>query len=131
MIEGPSFKFGDMFSTLGNENSLFVVTANSDIKLNGELVMGAGIALQLRNACREAGFNICSRAAKYIRLSPEPVIMTDEGLYYGFVLVPPYNAGSQNSILRQWFGLLQVKYSWRKASSLCLVKNPGFKARAC
>lgn len=95
----PVFKTGDMWSVF-DEVDYFVITTNSIVKNNGALVMGAGIAKQVRDKwpgidveIGDAIEKICGSGGKY-------------GLLLG------------NKI-----GVFQVKYHFKDMANLDLIKR--------
>ena len=59
----PTYKKGDMFSVL-REVDHFIITTNAIVKSNGALVMGAGIAKQVRDGHPESDL-FCGDAVKH------------------------------------------------------------------
>ena len=56
----PNFKTGNMWDSW-DDADLFLITTNAVIKVNGELVMGRGIALEARQRCRTGEQVACGR----------------------------------------------------------------------
>lgn len=52
------FRFGDMAKQKRDSNHVLVVTTNGAVKLNGECVMGAGIAKQVRDTVPGIAFRL-------------------------------------------------------------------------
>jgi hypothetical protein len=87
-----------------------VITANSIVKKNGELVMGAGAAKQAKD--RIPG--IALEAGNAVLRSS---VNAPEGLFYGFTFV------RRPTIDRVGLGLFQVKYHWDDPARLDLISS--------
>ena len=98
------YKQGDMWS-VEQEVDHFIITTNSFIKRNGALVMGAGIAKQLRN--KHPGIDI---EIGYTITSLTRPFDTQIRTYYGL-------------ILGTYYGMFQVKYHFKDPASLDLIKR--------
>jgi len=94
-------EYGDMWS-VWSETYLFLITANSFVKRNGCLVMGAGIARQARD--RFPGLD--ATLGQAIRETcGHPSIGSGRRLgEYGLLISPRWPASR--------LGLFQVKYHW-------------------
>lgn len=90
---------GNMWSVYGKTN-LFCITTNSTLNKKGELVMGAGIALQAKNRMPELPF-LAGRLVK------------EHGDEYGLLICSPS--------AEQVMGLFQTKKDWRQQSDLYLI----------
>ncbi len=70
-----SYRFGDMALERRDENHVLVVTTNGAVKKNGECVMGAGIAKQVRDAVPGVAFRLGSLISEHgnrpFRLAPD------------------------------------------------------------
>lgn len=95
----PIYKSGNMWSVL-REVHHFLITTNSTVKANGELVMGAGIAKQARD-------NYPGLAAMF-----------------GGTLQLWYPDGKAGCVLYadNTFGMFQVKYDWKQPADLDLIQ---------
>ncbi len=102
----PQYMKGDMWSALENNVDHFIITTNAMVKRNGALVMGAGIAKQVRD--RYPGIDVdCGRAVEKYR---------DHLNTYGCLInVVP---GERSSL-----GLFQVKHHWAEQADLELIEN--------
>lgn len=100
----PIYKTGNMWDVF-NLVDHFLITTNSSIKNNGELVMGRGIAKQARdiwpNLAQQAGEQICQAL----------------GVPHKYGLKGKYGV-----ILGPRIGLFQVKYHFRDQASLDLIQ---------
>ena len=99
---GPVYEKGDMWSVL-DHSDLFLITTNSFVKRNGELVMGRGIALEaktrfpgLAQSFGETISNTCGHLGEYNIILPKP--------------------GSK-------IGAFQVKYFWGDQADLKLIER--------
>lgn len=96
----PTYKKGDMWSSL-KDADYFLVTTNSFVKNNGDLVMGAGIAKQMRDKVP----GIAARFGTAIKAA---------GPRYGVILLP-----KQGSLVA---GAFQVKNFWGDPAELGLIR---------
>lgn len=98
----PIFKTGDMWTEFEKPDTLFVFTANSTVTKDGRLVMGRGIALEVKEhlAGIDAAFGCLIRNQ----------IIPDE---YGLLILDYFN----NRI-----GAFQVKRHFSEAASPALIK---------
>ena len=96
------YEYGDMFS-IYDSTDLFVITTNSTIKSNGALVMGRGIAKQVRDKFKDVDKDIGAFIYE---------ICGSEGLY-GFRPSPNFPQGK--------LGIFQVKYHYADKASLTLI----------
>ena len=94
-----TFRTGDMWSVV-NDVDFFVVTANSYIKQSGALVMGRGIARQLRDTL--------------------PVFAKTAGM---LVNRKCGHLGEYNLLICDGLGLLQVKYDFRDQADIELIRR--------
>ena len=102
----PTYKQGNMWYCL-NEVDHFIITTNAIVKRNGALVMGAGIAKQVRDNNRDVD-KACGKA------------ILDSGLRsYGLLL----NVSGH-------LGLFQVKHHFAEAAKLDLIQFSMEKLRA-
>ena len=90
---------GDMWK---HTSSVYVVTTNSYIKQNGELVMGRGAAKEAKERYDRIAFDA---GEKISHLSK-----------YGFIYLPQYKVG-----------LFQVKYHWNADAELSLIDYSVYK----
>lgn len=105
-------RFGDMWDRWGAPNSLFCVTTNAYIRRDGALVMGRGIARQLRDIQPEVAWD----AAELIR--------EFERRLYGFVtLMVVQPANRVRSEIHQLVGLFQVKNHFRDPADLKIIEH--------
>lgn len=94
----PEYRHGDMWSVL-DEVDCFIITTNSTIKKDGAVVMGRGIAKQLRD--REPGIDV--KIGQAINMEKNS---TNQ---YGFI-----DGGR--------YGVFQVKYFWGDPADIELIK---------
>lgn len=96
-------EIGNMFDVFGDGNNLWVCSANSTLNKHGHLVMGKGLALQLKQRvpCIAEFFGDVIKRHYY------------DGGIYGFLpcAVLP----------EQRIGILQVKTHFRNRAELCLL----------
>ena len=113
-------KKGNVWSTLGDERCLLLITTNSVVKKNGELVMGAGIAKEATQRFpgiqKIFGDEILANAKQFER--------------YGLIVGPSKKLGA-----------FQTKINWRDNSLLGVIEystkmlanwledNPGYSAQ--
>lgn len=99
----PIFEVGDMWSAYNHHESVFVFTANSTLKSNGELVMGAGIARAVRDRLPgiARAFGVLVGSQRF----------PDE---YGFLILD-YKG--------KRIGALQVKTRFDEKASLALIRS--------
>ena len=84
---------------------LIVITTNADVKANGELIMGAGIALEARNKIPTLPLE-CGK------------IVLDKGAMYGFQIIRhPRTQGKAG------LGIFQTKLGWTANSDVNLIEN--------
>ncbi len=107
-------KKGNMFDEWG-KCSVLLVTTNAFIKQNGELVMGRGAALQLKQKVPESALELGSSI---------PL----RAVYNYFVESPPYGvvlADQRTSLALhgQVYGAFQVKRHFRESASLDLIRH--------
>ncbi len=103
-----TFEKGDMWSVWGKTN-LFVFTANSTIKKDGSLVMGRGMAKQVRDRCP----SIDSKFGNDILTKPASPILFQRR--YGLVFA--YQEAMSIQICA-----FQVKYHCKDAAQLNLIR---------
>lgn len=99
----PVFEKGDMWTKFDDANTLFVFTANSTIKGNGDLVMGRGIARDVRD--RLPG--IAGKLGMLVQAQTFP----DD---YGLIILDFH---------KHKIGAFQVKTNFREAASPRLIKE--------
>jgi len=99
-----------------SKDDIILVTANSYINSRGELVMGRGAALELKNKRKDLPYlfadgikNICGHLGRY-------------GIIYELIL-PAFGFVKA----RQVYGIFQVKYHFRANADLRLIKYSTFK----
>lgn len=97
------YEYGDMFS-VWNEADVFMITTNSTLKKNGALVMGAGIAKQIRDRFKGIDRVIGAMIKNTVG---------HMGLY-GILLGDWKN--------KKKLGLFQVKYDWSSEADLKIIR---------
>lgn len=101
----PTFRTGDMWSAY-DEADYFIITTNATSRRDGALVMGRGIARQVRD--RFPGFDLKAGAAVRRR--------AEDGVY--------------GLLLGRKLGLFQVKFHWRDQADPALIwRSAGDLAR--
>lgn len=96
------FKTGDMWDRFG-EVDLFCITVNGTFNSNGELVMGKGIALELKARIPNIVKDAAVQLKQYLELSP-----------YALPSCHTYD---------QLIGLFQVKHHFNEPTSVELIKR--------
>jgi hypothetical protein len=100
-------KKGNMFE-MWDKCDYFLVTTNSSVRLNGELIMGAGAAKQLRELVPD------SPRALGRQIVGKP--------FYGVVL-------ANNAPIGQTYGGFQTKYDYHDNSTLELIEKSSERLR--
>ena len=100
------YRVGDMRDYLV-ESDIFIFSANATIKNNGELVMGAGLAKQVKDTYTELPLLF----GKYIQS------VTRSGGFYGTVI--PITEQLDHPLIIPF----QVKYNWWEKANLELIKK--------
>lgn len=103
--QGPTYMQGDMWSAL-KEADLWLFTGNGVVKRNGALVMGAGIAKQVRD--RWPGCDV-----RLGCLVKQGKLRADLGGYVYNLIAPPGKKG----------GIFQTKINWKNPSTPQLIKD--------
>jgi hypothetical protein len=118
MTEGPIYEYGDMWSVWGRFNTAFIVTTNSTLTSTGDLVMGRGIAEQLRARRRVAARFF----GRYIKES------VGSGGVYGCVVWDDHSMHSWMGAHSApgpgcWLGVFQVKKHFRDTADLKIIEK--------
>ncbi len=92
-----------------------VVPCNSLIKVNGELVMGAGFAKQANTKLSHSYFNVSEVLGQ--RILEIGKSDKDNQLFYGFTYPVKFGEGTRA------VSAFQSKYSWRDLSTLELIQK--------
>lgn len=103
----PQFKTGNMWGEWGKPNTLFAITCNATVGKDGELVMGRGIAREMRGKVPE----VPKKAGVIIKMRPD-------GDRYGLIVM---TVGGHK------VGLFQVKDHFKDAASVGLIRNAAVK----
>ena len=102
-----------MWDRWGVPISLFCITTNSYHRRDGGLVMGRGIAKQLKDMQPEIAWD----AAAAIRDQPIPSS-------YGFVVIPVTQPANRvRGEIKQMVGFFQVKYHFKSPADLKLIAH--------
>lgn len=96
------FRKGDMWSVM-DKVDIFCFTANTTIKKDGSLVMGRGMALQVKRRFPGIDFSV----GKIIANQPARQ-------HYGFIVVPWPGAD---------IGVFQVKHHFKNKADISLIKG--------
>jgi len=99
----PTYESGDMWTIYGRPNTVFVFTANSTIRNDGALVMGRGIAKEVRDRLD----GIDKAIGKLVSAQPSP----DE---FGFLIIDYHG---------KRIGVFQVKTYYGDPASPQLIRR--------
>ena len=110
-------KKGDMFKEFGSVDcTLFLVTTNAYVKDNGELVMGRGAALQLKDRVPESPAELGKRIPSECSFK----MYDHSSIPYGVVMVDTEESYRRN---HQAYGAFQVKRHFKERADLYLIRH--------
>lgn len=118
MADGPTYRWGDMWTQWNLPNTTFIITTNSYVARSGDLVMGRGIAEQLKTRDRQ----YAKFFGKYIQWSKQLPL----GDRYGCIV---WNTNGMNEAFGSyrapmcWVGIFQVKHHFRDPAVPELIEH--------